>query len=224
MTNTGVVNAVKSPIIRVLSFDPGVKGFAYNVSHHRIYRKKYQSKIIETGILSNTIPAFDETYTENLDMYVKAVKTLCDRLGPFDLFCAERFMARMGRNLKGVTMEAVSQMLGVGVWIIRQKYPKIKVVLVSAATWKNAYNRKFTPPARAKKGQPKPKRVPTFLEQTYKMCATTPHELDSHLIGSFAAQKQFDLVPYTDITVESRDKIIKQVEKASTLTLRKIRR
>ena len=113
----------------------------------------------------------------------------------------ERFMAR-GKSLRGSVMESTCMTIG---FILGNLYSVPEVALVTPAAWKNAYNSKR-------------KKSSGSLNDDYKSCGTTPHQLDAVLIGTYAAAKMLDVDPFNFATDERRTaKFLRNVEKAASV-------
>lgn len=49
-----------SKILRVLSFDPGTRNFAYALTEHRIHKGVMQSRVTDNGLLRNVPLTFKD--------------------------------------------------------------------------------------------------------------------------------------------------------------------
>jgi hypothetical protein len=104
---------------------------------------------------------------------------------------AERFQTR---GIKGKTVEAVSIMLG----LLGGKYEHLPLMLVTAGTWKNAFHRRFD----------------VELDDLYKLTLTTPHQLDSILLGLYCMEKGMQV----ELDYDPFD-IVQQAENTSAVRL-----
>ena len=199
----------RNGVLRVLSADPGAKNFAISVNDHKINGSGIMvSKVLNTYIMENPIKKVTPQAGRDASMFLSEFSELCERFGPFDLFIAERYMAR--GVMVGGTIEVVGFMLGLTTHYMRMHMPECDIDLVSAAAWKNSYNSVY-----------KDKKA---LAQAYKLCAATPHEMDAAFIGLYGASKLLKVKPFTSISEEkARDKLLMRIENASRAPLRNIR-
>ena len=192
--------------MKILAVDPGLKNFAYC---HLTYENG-KVAVGENGIL----PPIDGLLGDNQPMeIVKLDKTIRRMAKGASILAAERFMSRgVGA---GMTSEVANMALGLFARTATQV--KAHLTMMTAAQWKNAFNRS----AKSYNGS---------LEKLYKMCKTTPHQLDAALIGYYAVFKylnQDNNTPFVHIAKKSsRDKFLNQLEEGSTTKLinRKVKR
>lgn len=180
----------------VLGMDPGLK--SYGVSIVEVTDSSH--RIIYTGILENPITDVAKIGSQKESMKHE-LRLLMGHYGsyPPDLIVMERFTSR---GLRGSLGEKIALMMGVVVEGLEYQ----DVMLVTPAIWKNAANQKFD------------------LKLAYKYCAATPHELDSSAMALYGAAKRSKVSPFSFIhSMETRDKFLHDVEKASNRKLRKIR-
>lgn len=177
---------------RVLSLDPGSK----NMGIACVGMRKGKVRVLANAIMMNPFTSLasgvvgqKETFLKEIDAWVKLYK-------PTGIIM-ERFQSRGGM---GPLIELVSVMLGV----ILARY-NMPIKFITAATWKNAYRRRFGEVIE--------------LDDMYDEILTTPHQLDATLIGCYGL----------DIGIEagvqySPAGIMHQVEKTSLLPLKKRRK
>lgn len=176
---------------RILSFDPGTRNMGIACvgvdSEDRL-------RPIANAVLSHPIESLVDNYLEHRKAFTDELERWLKLFKP-DLLIAERFQTR-GNG--GPLIELVSTMNGV----IGMLRPKTQFKFVTAATWKNKFNRRF----------------PVQLDELYANCLTTPHALDATLIGCYglelALQRNLRYGP---------DMIMRRAEMASCLPLRKPR-
>lgn len=102
------------------------------------------------------------SFMQQRDSFIKEVKYWIKVFDP-DAIVAERFQSR---GLMGSTVECVSMMLGMLGML------GLPVLFITASTWKNKYQKRFD----------------CSLRDIYKEIHTTPHQLDSSLIGCYALE------------------------------------
>lgn len=175
---------------RILSFDPGSR----NMGIACVGVRKGKIKVIANAIMEHPLQSLACQYRTNREIFVNEACRWFDAYDP-QLLIMERFQTR-GHG--GPLIELVATMNAVISTIDRSKPCK----LVTAATWKNAFNRRFD----------------VDLKELYRECATTPHQLDAVLIGCFglelAMQTQLEYTP---------ESIIAMAEQTSLLELRRRR-
>jgi len=171
---------------RILAFDPGSRNMGVSLI---ATNEKHRVKVVANSIVTNPINdlvAFNAARSKFLTEVHRWV-TLYDPQG----FIAERFQTR-GNG--GPLIEQVSSMLG----LIGGKYEDKPCKLVTAATWKNAFHRRFD----------------VELEELYKLTLTTPHQLDSIFIGIFGLEQGLQI----ELDYDPFD-IVKQAEATSAVRL-----
>lgn len=155
--------------ITVLACDPGTANFAFCVTRIRI-QQPFRYKLLETGMIQNPIRDLTGLLTEQTERFENEIQTLIDKYG-VDIIIAERFMNR-GRN--GNTGELVSFMLG-----IMMKMSDIHLTLITAAQWKNAFN--------------KLQDLKELYKEMKKRCKLEPHPIDAACMSIYAAGMYLDL-------------------------------
>lgn len=146
---------------RIMSFDPGTRNMGVacvGVDKHDRLRP------IANSVLTYPIESLVDNYLTNRARFCAEVKLWLDKFDP-DLIIAERFQTR-GNG--GPLIELVSTMNAV----IGMMRPKTPFKFVTAATWKNKFNRRFE----------------TQLDEVYANCLTTPHAMDATLIGCYGLE------------------------------------
>lgn len=178
--------------VRVLSFDPGSRNFGIACVG---VDSKDRIKVLANSIVTNPIFSLADKYPSSLRAYLQEIQLWVDLYKPQG-FVMERFQTRGGM---GPLIELVSVMLGA----ITTKYVDRPSKLITAATWKNSFHRRFDA---------------WDLNDIYPQCLTTPHQLDASLIGVYGLEvgMQRELI-YTP------ESFVDQVENTSLLPLRKPR-
>ena len=158
--------------MRILSMDPGVTNFAWSVLE---VSRPFKVKLVATGMLEETLKDMTGNVKEKADLFLNAVKVLKEEY-EIDHTIMERFMSR---GMKGLTIELVNVMLGImlGSWKKKQRNFK----LITAAQWKNEWNRRAD------------------LKEFYDKVSCTVHQADSIGIGLYGAAYWFDEEPFKDI-------------------------
>lgn len=174
---------------RLLSLDPGSRNMG--IACLGAYGNKIE--VIANSIMTHPIESLVDDYKLGLTTYLEEVARWVKLYRP-DGFIMERFQTRSGSG-GGPLIELVSVMVGA----ITTQYVDKPCRIVAAATWKNAFHRRFTEVA---------------LDELYRHSRTTPHQLDAILIGCFGLesgmQKEFDYDPLD---------IVEQAEATSRLPL-----
>jgi Holliday junction resolvasome RuvABC endonuclease subunit len=153
--------------IVMLSGDPGTKNFGLSVTEYTDKGRKVlwagMNKYMVTSLLESDLKQQQAKFAKNILRLIK-------KYHPTHM-AFERFQVRGMRQQSIV--ECVSVMLGVLCEIARRK--DIDITLLTAATWKNHFQKIYKP-------------LPDLYEdgQTYKV---PPHIIDSNLIGWYVAQK-----------------------------------
>lgn len=155
--------------ITVLACDPGTANFAYAVTRIRI-KQPFRFKIKESGMIQNPIRDLTGLLTQQTEAFENEINALIEKYG-VDVIIAERFMNR-GRN--GNTGELVSFMLG-----IMMKIPDIHLTLITAAQWKNAFN--------------KIQDLKELYKEMKAECRLEPHPIDAVCMSIYSAGMYFDL-------------------------------
>ena len=144
-------------------------GYAVVSEIVRENKKKY--KILENGLLDNTLDASMDNMVERLHDFTDEVYHLGKNgAAVADRMIIERFIPRPGPAI--ATGEVVNMAIGHIMQLGRQMH----IDLVAPVTWKNAYrkNVEHTP-----------------LKEAYLACRTTPHQLDAALLALYAFDKTF---------------------------------
>lgn len=147
---------------RVLAMDPGSSNMGISLV---AVNKKGQLKVMANSIVTEpvndlTVVGWErDKFLAEIDRWVSLYKP--------NGFILERFQTR---GLLGKTIEAVSIMIG----LIAGRYPEIPITIITAATWKNEFHRRFEH---------------CVLEDLYKESRTTPHQLDACFLGVYALEK-----------------------------------
>lgn len=162
---------------RVLALDPGSKNMAISVVAANEHRK---IKIIANSLLK--YPIYDLTkFNAQRKEFLEEIGQWMNLFQP-NAVVIERFVSR---GLHGSLGEYVSSMIG----LIGGRYTDLPLLPLMAASWKNAFHR----------------RHPVELDDLYRDCRTTPHQLDSSFIGIYGLEKglkmQLDYDP-VDVMLE----------------------
>jgi hypothetical protein len=177
--------------MRILSFDPGGSNYAY--AQIEISTRHPWYKVVSSGMIQHTIKDIKgEVKTESL-AYQREIKSLL-KFKPDSIF-AERYLLRQAVT-GGTTTEGINMMLG----ILTVSSGQVPLRYITAALWKNAYNRMFG------KAQ---------LKQDYKLAKgiCTPHQMDAALIGIFGMYSLSDTKPFEDFKIETLLKQLKKCQK-----------
>jgi hypothetical protein len=170
---------------RILSLDPGSKNTGIAI----VAINKNKTQVVANSILTN--PLYDLTkFLQQREIFREEIDNWIQTYKPNGIII-ERFQAR---GLLGSLGELVSIMIG----IISERY-SLPIKLVTASTWKNQWNRKF---------------LDYPLDDLYKKCKITPHQLDAILIGRFGLELGLK-IELKDVIIE----IIKQSEQTSLIPL-----
>lgn len=173
---------------RMLGLDPGSRNMGISLV---AANEKGNVRVVANSIVTNPVNDlvnFMESrklFLEELDRWISIYK-------PHGII-AERFQTRGGANM-GALSEKVTIMLG----LIAGVYPRLPLALITAATWKVPYQRRFE----------------FNLDAVYPVCKTTPHQLDSAFIGCYGLEKGLQCV--LTFTPQS---IVSDVEASSRVRL-----
>lgn len=201
----------KKKVLSVLSLDPGAKNFAYSINKHELKGNKVVSVVEKTGVLDNSIKEVKANLKTSTNLFLEEINVLRDS-NNVSLVIAERFMSR-GHTV-GITGEVVGIMLGALILNTITEYPNCKIKLISSSLWKNAFNRMRVFDDKNN----------NWMKESYRLCAATPHEMDATLIGIWGAYDYFGIKPFQDYgTIKARDKLLFDIEQASTQKLRNIK-
>ena len=191
--------------IQVLATDPGLKNFAWCLMDAGYNNKlgTFGVKVGRSGILPNLEDLISE---KTVEATAKIHSMLTELASGVDFICSERFMTR--GTLTGKTGEAVNMVLGVLSKMGSELC--VDVGLITPAQWKTAFNRSAKPYGGG-------------LNQLYKICKTTPHQLDAALIGVYYASMKLrpDCDNHFDMIAgrRSRDKFLDELEAQSEVAL-----
>lgn len=177
---------------KILAFDPGSRNMGIScvgVDHRdRIH-------VIANSIMQFPIASLVDNYMTNRKAFLTEINRWHTAYEP-DLMIAERYQTR---GIGGPLIELVGDMNAV----IGMSNQSIPFKRITAATWKNAWHRRFT----------------TLLEHMYKLSRTQPHPLDATLIGVFG----LELALQRDLKFGPRS-MVRQVEATSCLPLKRERK
>jgi len=176
--------------LTILSMDPGTTNFAASIIRVASVGESLKTQVIGTRLVTNTIKVPGDLVRE-ARAFRAEIFSLESSHGPFDLVVAERFQSR---GLKGLTIESINMMLGV----LATMFDSFTVY--TAATWKNAFNRKFN----LKELYEIQKQLNKPIKKSERR---TVHELDCTLMGLFHACKHLGYDPFSQI--EDNDKLLK---------------
>jgi Holliday junction resolvasome RuvABC endonuclease subunit len=170
--------------VRVLALDPGIRNFGLSVVEYCPVRQR--SRILGTNMIANTIEEPKAWFSLQSKLYESEIRGLIKEFQPH-LCIAERYQSR-GQG--GTTIECVGMMLNSLPHLMR--YSDVK--LVTAATWKNAFNRVHD------------------LEQTYTKVEKpkTVHEFDATCMGLYRLSQVFDLLGFSFLDQKGLRRIIKR--------------
>lgn len=162
--------------LRILAFDPGVTNFAW------VYlevTRPFKVSVVESGMIHTTIKTLDDDILVNATDFLGEVSALFKKFKP-QQFIMERFMAR---GMKGLTIELVNIMIGIHLgWLTERKFSfERRVKLITAAQWKNEWNKNAS------------------LEDFYKKPDVVPHQVDALGIGLYGAYYWFRDQPFANI-------------------------
>lgn len=169
--------------MRILSGDPGKVNFALSI----LDVEGPKLNFIGTRMFRNPVPTLAGDIAQSIKDFEKELKQLDRDYGPFDAVCFERFQSR---GLKGNTIECISLMLG----LIARHYTskKIPVMLITAAQWKNAFNKELDL-----------KGLYASHKMTTKQFKKEIHEFDAALIGIYSFCVMNEIVPFSGFASHS---------------------
>ena len=173
--------------LRIVSFDPGVTNFAWSVLE---VTRPFHVKLIATGMIDDTLKDLTGSMLKNLAPFRGEVLEILEEYS-VDHMIMERFQAR---GMKGTTIELVNVMIGklAAMW---KKRSHRSFKLVTAAQWKNEWNRR------------------SDLKEFYKKASCAVHQVDAIGIGMYGAAYWFDEEPFKDI-VKFERVLAKQISNA----------
>lgn len=148
--------------MKILSFDPGKKHFAYAFFDGR--------RIAQFGFMKTILTSLkSEEYLSQTNVFAKSYKKLLAACDP-DTIVIERFQYRPGMG-KGAVSEFINIQIGL---ITLLSYPT-PVTLIIPAQWKTYLHRTYTPQEDKKiKFEAK-----TLIEARLGFTGLTPHESDA---------------------------------------------
>ena len=146
----------------VLSLDPGSSNFGIACS------ADVGGKLVlkANSVLSNPMKNMKGDLRSSRIAFLKEIDYWVSNFN-CKAIIAERYQAR---GIRGNSGELISMMMG----IVLQRYRKLDIQFVTAASWKNDWNRNHD----------------IDLKDLYKVCRTTPHQLDATLIGAYFLQQK----------------------------------
>lgn len=177
---------------RMLAFDPGSRNMGVSLV---AANPEGLVRVVANSIVTSPVNDLVDFMSASA-LFMAEVQRWVTLYQPHGII-AERFQTR---GLGGPLIEMVSSMLG----LLRGMYPQLPIKLVTAASWKNNYQRRFE----------------FQLDDVYPLCRTTPHQLDACFIGTYGLEQ--GLQRELKFTPES---IVKDAEASSAIKLinRKIR-
>jgi hypothetical protein len=171
--------------------DPGIANFAWAILK---VRKPFTFRVIASGDLKHTVKALKGPMSIQASNFIKELKAL-RRKYQVDSVVMERYMSR-GHG--GTNIELVNSMIGLTMGFFHDKSDRF--ILLTSATWKNAWNRH------------------SDLEAFYKKVKCTPHQVDSVGIGLYSAALWLGEKPFTffDPSVEKAEEALaKQINRTN---------
>lgn len=172
----------------VLSMDPGSSNMGIAVTE---YSYDHQSaRVLCNAIMKSPVKGIAKDLRKSRDRFLEELHLWIDLYKP-DAMIIERYMSR---GIRGSTGEEINIMIGAAI----TEFKDIPTLLVSAATWKNDFRRQFP-------------NDQDNLKRLYKVCKTTPHQLDAVLQGLYLLKKGLDL----DTIRYSIPSLLDQVESTS---------
>lgn len=173
---------------RLLCLDPGKTNMGISVVG---VDGQDRVKVVANAIMVDPVSELALNYKTGFDKWLAEIDLWVQLYQPHGIIL-ERFMTR---GTMGSTIECVGIMIGG----LTARY-NLPIKLLNAATWKNAFHRRF----------------PTEeLDLIYKVCKTTPHALDSVLIGCYglglALQREVHYTPDSIIEAAEQSSLIKLI-------------
>jgi Holliday junction resolvasome RuvABC endonuclease subunit len=141
----------------LLALDPGSRNMGISCVG---VTKKGKVRVLANSILTNPFTTMVGDIKEQKQLFLGEIDSWVKLYKPNGIIM-ERFQSRGGM---GPLIELVTLMLGILVGTYN-----LPIKMITAATWKNAWHRKNE----------------EELNDMYKECLTTPHQLDSILIGCY---------------------------------------
>jgi hypothetical protein len=173
---------------RMLGLDPGSRNMGISLA---AANAKDQVKIIRNAIVTSPVDDL-VNFMASREVFLTEIARWIHYYEPHGII-AERFQTRGGANM-GALSEKVTVMLG----LIAGRWPSLPIKLITAATWKNDYQRRFE----------------FQLDDIYPVCLATPHQLDSSFIATYGLET--GLQRKLKFTPES---IMRDVETSSAVRL-----
>lgn len=184
-------------VIRALCADPGSSNYGFSIVEMKLYPgKNAVFKVLTNGLVENRVNALNraDLFEDQVKSHLREMKGYIEEYN-VDCIIIERYMTR---GIKGSTIEFVNVMIGALSVVAFAK--KLKVKTLPASQWKNELKRR---------GED--------LKSRYKQVLTTPHQLDSVLMGIYGLGLSVGMKnPPVNM-----DDIISQVEKTSRKELRR---
>lgn len=187
----------------VFSADPGTKNFAYTIQRIEIVDGDIKLKFIGTGMLKEPVKDITGVNAqEGLRHFAKQLRKVRKKYKP-EVVVMERFQSR-GNG--GSTIESINMMLG-AVPVI---FKKSEILFPTAATWKNR-TKKFFDLKSAYKGYGLTSKAKSYT-------GVTEHQLDSALIGTWAAHKFLEAEDFEIFERVSLDQYVEALQNAKRLS------
>jgi Holliday junction resolvasome RuvABC endonuclease subunit len=156
----------------IIGFDPGINNFGYAV----VKFTNHRPKILDFDLLASTVKELtNDVFLIQCQAFALLVKSIIKKYGPKRLIM-ERFINR-GRFFAAL-VEKISVMIGIAQQICSKA--KVTLLVVTSASWKNAFQRET-------------KQDLKVIYKTYK--PLPPHCIDSLLLTLYGYTK---LNSYTD--------------------------
>ncbi len=172
---------LKKSTVRLLALDPGSRNMGISCV---AVNTEGRVKVIANSIVTNPVNDLTQ-FGPRRDAFLSEIDRWIDQFQPNGII-AERFQTR---GIGGPLIEQVSVMLG----LLSGRYHTLPVKLITAATWKNAFHRRFEH---------------ATLDELYRESLTTPHQLDSCFIGLYGLEaglgRELDYEPF-DIMKQAVD-------------------
>lgn len=169
------LKANSSKVITILCMDPGVTNHAWSILR---VEKPFKVTVEATGMVRSTINDLRGDLRSRASAYKNELIEYVENYGVTHII-AERFQAR---GIKGATIEQVNQMLGIVATEVSNWDNKNRpVMFITAATWKNEWNRYGN------------------LEEFYTKVSCVNHQVDSIGIGLYGAALWFNLKPFENL-------------------------
>jgi len=173
--------------LRVLSLDPGVTNFAWAVTE----ADRSSMLVLASGMLNNTITDLKVSIKDQSKLFKEEILEIIQEY-QVDSIILERFMSR-GHG--GTTIELVNIMIGVLLGMPCAALKRWK--LVTAAQWKNEWNRRAD------------------LSAFYSKVSGTVHQVDAIGIGMYGIDTWFDQVPFDYLTDDFQKKLALNISRTS---------